>query len=125
MRLDELSHATIGAAVEVHRELGPGLLESLYEEALAIELGRRHLKVGRQVEVPVQYKGQRLGTALRLDLLVEDRIIVEVKSVEALLGVHKAQLLTYLRLSDRRLGLLLNFNAPRLLDGVHRLANNL
>jgi GxxExxY protein len=123
--LNDISSAIIGAAVEVHRALGPGLLESIYEEALVVELSSRTLPFKRRVEVPLTYKGTLLNSRLRMDLLVADAIIVEVKSVEAILKIHEAQLLSYLRLADRRLGLLINFNVSRLLGGVRRIANHL
>ena len=120
---NELSGEIIGAAIEVHRILGPGLLESLYEEALVLELELRKIKVSRQVEVPVEYKGYRLANLLRLDLLVSDLIVVEVKSVEHILPVHEAQLLGYLRMTGKRLGLLINFNSAVLSKSVRRIVN--
>ncbi len=120
---NELSGEIIGAAIEVHRILGPGLLESLYEEALVLELQQRKVKVSRQVEVPVEYKGYRLANHLRLDLLVDDLIVVEVKSVERILPVHEAQLLGYLRLTGKHLGLLINFNSAILSRAVRRIIN--
>jgi GxxExxY protein len=125
VNLNEISRSIIGAAVEVHRTLGPGLLESVYEEALALELSLRALDVQRQIEVPLTYKGKQLHSRLRLDLLVAGTIIVEVKSVEGILKIHAAQLLSYLRLADKRLGLLINFNVSKLLGGVHRVVNAL
>ena len=113
----------IGAAIDVHRELGPGLLESIYESALAIELANRGLATKRQIEVPIQYKGHALDGRLRLDLIVADRVVVEIKSADRLTEIHHAQLLNYLRLVHRRFGLLINFNVPRLRDGVRRLVN--
>jgi GxxExxY protein len=118
-----LSHEVIGAAIEVHRLLGPGLLESVYEIALCKELGLRGIAVERQVSVPVVYKGTSLECSLKLDLLIERIIVVEVKSVEKLVDIHKAQLLTYLRLRELWLGLLINFNVAVLRDGVRRLLN--
>ena len=120
---NELSGEIISAAIEVHRILGPGLLEFLYEEALVLELEIRNINVSRQVEVPVAYKGQRLTNNLRLDLLVDDLIVVEVKSVEQILPVHEAQLLSYLKLTGKRLGLLINFNSALLSKSVRRIAN--
>ena len=105
------------------RILGPGLLEFLYEEALVLELELRKINVSRQVEVPVEYKGQRLTNILRLDLLVDDLIVVEVKSVEHILPVHEAQLLSYLMLTGKRLGLLINFNSAVLSKSIRRIAN--
>lgn len=116
-----LSHAVIGAAIEVHRVIGPGLLESVYEMALCRELWLRNVQVERQVPVPVQYKGATLGCDIRLDLVVERTVVLEVKSVDKLTSVHKAQLLTYLRLHNLWLGLLLNFNVEVLRDGIRRL----
>ncbi|MEO8008652.1 MAG: GxxExxY protein [Betaproteobacteria bacterium] len=121
----ELSGEIIGAAIEVHRVLGLGLLESLYEEALVLELGLRGIKVSRQLEVPVDYKGHRLQNLLRLDLLIGDQIIVEVKSVEKILPVHEAQLLGYLRMTQKQLGLLINFNSAILSRSVRRIVNKL
>jgi GxxExxY protein len=116
----EITDDVIGAAVDVHRELGPGLLESVYETCLCHELGLRGLAFRQQVHVPVKYKGMDLDAGCRIDILVEDEVVVEVKAVEKLLGVHEAQLLTYLRLAGKRVGLLLNFNVPRLKDGIVR-----
>ena len=121
---NELTELIIGAAIEVHRALGPGLLEIVYEECLAIELEVRGLKFQRQVPVPIGYKGHEVPANLRIDLLVEGRVIVEVKAVETLLPVHEAQLLTYLRLTDKRVGLLINFNVPALRRGIKRMVNN-
>ena len=119
------SHEIIGAAIEVHRVLGPGLLEFIYEEALVIELVDRGLSVVRQAEVKVSYKGHRLENRLRLDVLVNEIVIVEIKSVERLLPVHEAQLLSYLRLSEKKLGLLINFNTVVLRNSIRRVVNNL
>ena len=118
-----LSHEIIGAAIEVHRWLGPGLLESVYEAALCKELRLRRMLVDRQVCIPVTYKGEVLDCSLKLDLLVNSNIIVEVKSVDKLLPVHKSELLTYLRLHDLWLGLLINFHCEFLRDGVRRVLN--
>ena len=120
----DLSGAIISASIEVHQVLGAGLLEGIYEAALCHELGLRGIAVQRQLEVPVFYKGVSLTQPLRLDLLVEDSIVIELKSVEVLLPVHKAQLLSYLRLTKRELGLLINFNTPQLKNGVHRVVNS-
>ncbi|HNJ77263.1 MAG TPA: GxxExxY protein [Azospira sp.] len=125
MDLSELSGAVIGAAIEVHRELGPGLLESAYELALERELGLRKVSVQRQVAVPLEYKGIELGDGFRLDLLVDDALVVEVKAVDRLQPIHDAQLLTYLKLANKRLGLLINFNERTLKEGVKRVANGL
>jgi GxxExxY protein len=118
-----LSHDIIGAAIEVHRLLGPGLLESVYEMALCKELWLRHVRVERQIDVPVLYKGCLLEASVKLDLLVERTVIVEVKSVERIVNVHRAQLLTYLRLQELWLGLLINFNVEVLKEGVRRVLN--
>jgi GxxExxY protein len=115
-----LSGAAIGCAMEVHSRLGPGLLESVYEESLCHELTLRGLAFRRQVEVPIRYREVVLAAPLRLDLLIEDALVVEVKSVEAIQPVHQAQLLTYLRMSRYRLGLLINFNVRHLRHGIHR-----
>jgi GxxExxY protein len=123
LRHDELSEVIIRSAIEVHRELGPGLLESIYETCLAHELREQGIPVRQQMEVPIHYKGTRMPNDLRLDLLVDDRIIVEVKAVEEFHPVHQAQLLTYLKLTDRRVGLLLNFNSPVLVKGIKRMMN--
>jgi GxxExxY protein len=118
-----LSHRIIGAAIEVHRLIGPGLLEAVYEAALCKELRLRGLLVDRQVSVPVNYKGEILDCHIKLDLLVDRKVIVEIKSVESIISVHKAQLLTYLRLQNLWLGLLINFNVEVLRDGVRRVLN--
>jgi GxxExxY protein len=118
-----LTRRIIGAAIEVHRVLGPGLLESVYETALCYELRNRGLEAHRQVLVPLRYKGLDLKTGIRLHIQVEQRVIVEVKSVEHLHEVHRAQLLTYLKLTNIRLGLLLNFNVKYLRDGMRRIVN--
>lgn len=126
MNENELSHTIIGAAIEVHRELGgPGLLESTYEECLASEFVSRAVQVEQQVDVSVFYKGRPLSKNYRIDLLFDGIVIVEVKAVEALLPVHSAQLLTQPRVTDKRLGLLINFGQKYVKDGVHRVANNL
>jgi len=112
----------VDAAFAVHSHLGPGLLESVYEVCLTHELVKRGLKVSGQLALPIQYDTIRLDAGLRLDLLVEDSVIVELKAVESLMPVHKAQLLTYLKLSGCRLGLLINFNVPLIKNGIVRLA---
>ena len=116
-----LSKQIIGAAIEVHRQLGPGLLESAYEECLAYELGLRQVPFERQKPVPVVYKQVHLDCGFRLDLLVGGLVVVELKAVDALASVHEAQVLTYLKLSRCKLGLLLNFNVPVMRDGIKRL----
>jgi len=117
---NEITHQIIGAAIEVHKHLGPGLLESAYEECLFHELQLRNLRVERQKAVPVVYKQTKLECGYRLDLLVEGRVVVELKSVEGLGPIHEAIILTYLRMSGHRLGLLINFNVGVLKDGVRR-----
>ena len=121
----ELTEKIIAAAIEVHKVLGPGLLESVYQQALPVELRSRGLSVASQLEVPLQYKGIALTTTLRLDLLVEGAVIVEIKSVQGLERVHQAQLLTYLRLCELTTGLLLNFNEETLIRGTKRVVNSL
>ena len=122
---DSISHQIIGAAIEVHRTLGPGLLESIYEAALDMELGERRLKVRRQVELPVSYKGKLLDGGYRIDLIVEESVIIEIKAVERLLPVFESQLLTYLKPANKRLGLLINFNSSVVSTSVRRVVNNL
>jgi GxxExxY protein len=122
-RLNNLTGLILAAAIEVHRVLGPGLLESIYVECLEQELRARGLEFVRQVVVPITYKGARLRSSYRIDLIVEDTVVVEVKSVEVLAPVYKAQVLTYLRVAEKPAGLLINFNVPRLMDGVKRLLN--
>ncbi|MDB9517675.1 GxxExxY protein [Roseofilum reptotaenium CS-1145] len=121
--LNKISGEVIGGAIEVHRELGPGLLESAYENCLRYELQQRGLRVEQQVAQSVFYKGLQLECGYRLDLLVENQVIVELKAVEAILPIHQAQLLTYLKLRQLRLGLLINFNVPILKNGIKRLIN--
>ena len=120
---NELTYEIRGAIFDVYKELGPGLLESVYEEALAFELKERELKVERQVEVPIRYKGNELKTPLRLDLLIENQVIVELKSVEEMKPVFAKQLLTYLRLLNKRVGLLVNFSSNNIREGIRRIAN--
>ena len=120
-----LSNTIIGAAIEVHKQLGPGLLESAYEECLAYELGQRQIAFERQKPVPVVYKDIHLDCGFRVDLLVGNLVVVELKAVEKLAPIHDAQVLTYLRLTRCKLGLLLNFNALRMADGIKRLVLNL
>jgi len=125
--MDENSLATevIGAAIEVHRALGPGLLESAYHECLVHELELRKLTFEKEVPIVLDYKGVVVGVAYRADLLVGNKLLVELKTVDRLLPVHKAQLVTYLRLTNRKLGLLINFNVTVLKDGIQRVALNL
>jgi len=117
---EQVTEAIIGAAIEVHRELGPGLLESAYEECFCHELHLRGLSFQRQVELPVEYKGIRLDCGYRLDAVVENTVVVELKSIERILPIHQAQLLTYLRLTGKRVGLLINFNVSALKNGIVR-----
>ena len=123
-RLDRITEGIIGAAIEVHRNLGPGLLESAYESCLAFELVERGLKVEQQKPLPVVYREVKLDCGYRLDLLVEEAVIVEVKAVDRLAPIHKAQLLSYLRLSGCKVGLLINFNVKVLKDGIRRVVND-
>ncbi|NQT65605.1 MAG: GxxExxY protein [FCB group bacterium] len=126
MTLDELnkiSKQILDAAIEVHKQLGPGLLESVYEYCLCKELELRKIKYKRQVKIPIFYKNEPVGSDYIIDILVEDELILELKAVEKVLPVHKAQLLSYLRLTDKRLGILINFNVPRLVDGWERVIN--
>jgi GxxExxY protein len=116
----ELTSTIIGACIEVHRHLGPGLLESAYDHCLCHELAERRIAFRSQVELPVVYKGCRLDCGYKMDLVVENRVVVEVKSVEAIAPIHEAQLLSYLRLSGLRVGLLVNFNVLKLVDGICR-----
>jgi GxxExxY protein len=118
---DLLTERIIGFAIAVHRELGPGLLESAYEECLCYELSENRIAFRRQVPLPVVYKAVRLDCGYRIDVVVEGRVILELKSAERLLPIHDAQVLTYMRLSGLRTGLLLNFNTPVLKDGIRRL----
>lgn len=117
---DELSGKIIGAAIEVHRHLGPGLLEDAYEQCLCHELDLRGIPHARQFKVPIEYKGFKVDDAYRIDILVADLVVIECKSVEKLAPIHDAQLLTYLRLHKRWLGLLINFNVAVLKDGIQR-----
>jgi len=120
-----LSNKIIGIAIELHKKLGPGLLESAYENALAYDLKEIGLDTKQRVSMPFIYKEIKLDIGYRLDLLIENKVIVEIKSVESLAPVHYAQLLTYLKLSNLKLGLLINFNTKLLKDGIHRIVNNL
>jgi GxxExxY protein len=118
---ERLAAAVVDAALKVHKALGPGLLESVYEACLCHELAQRGIPFQSQVALPVVYEGQRLDAGLRLDLLVANRVIVELKAVELMQSLYEAQLLTYLKLSGLRLGLLINFNVPRIRDGIKRM----
>ena len=125
MELNEISAQVVDAAMKVHSVLGPGLLENAYEVCLKYELEKRGLKVQQQVGLPVLYDGVRVDLGYRLDLLVEDEIIVELKTVDRLTAVHEAQLLSYLKLSTKRIGLLINFNVAHRRDGIKRMVNKL
>lgn len=125
MHVNELSKKIIGAAIEVHKYLGPGLLESVYEECLSHELSLRYLSFERQKPLPIIYKGKELDCGYRLDIVVENTIILELKSCDNIEPIHKAQLLTYLKLTGLNLGLLLNFNVPVMRDGIVRIVNEL
>ena len=122
-QIDELSYKVIGCAMEVHKTLGPGLFENIYEQALVHELTLNGIPVKTQVEIEINYKGTNLGNGLRLDVLVDNTLIVELKSVEELKPLHHKQLLTYLRLTDKRIGILINFNTENLKDGIKRIVN--
>ncbi len=123
MTHNEVSSLVIKAAIAVHRALGPGLLESVYQVCLLAELKSMGLRAEEQVAVPIVYRGVRLANDLRIDLLVEDRIIVEIKAVDELHPIHTAQLLTYLKLTNKKLGLLINFNTTKLIEGLERVMN--
>ncbi|MBL8153824.1 MAG: GxxExxY protein [Anaerolineae bacterium] len=120
--LNRLTHAVIGAAIDVHRELGPGYLEAMYEEALCVELAERSIAYERQSPINVTYKGTPIGQGY-IDVLVEKRLIVELKAVDKLLPIHRAQVISYLRASGLSLALLINFNVPVLRDGIERIAH--
>jgi len=122
-RENQLTEKIIGCAIEVHKALGPGLLESAYEECFCHELAQNGIPFSRQVSLPVVYKGIKLECGFKIDVLVNDLVIIELKAVEKLLPIHDAQLLTYLKLYRRPLGLLMNFNVPALKDGIKRLVN--
>lgn len=121
--IDELSYSVIGCAMRVYKAIGPGLLESVYEKALVHELVLAGISVHSQVAVEVNYRGINIGEGLRVDLLVDDRLIVELKSVEEIKPVHHKQLLTYLKLMDKRVGLLINFNVADIMQGINRIVN--
>jgi GxxExxY protein len=119
--INELSGKIIGCAIEVHKQLGPGLLESVYSEALCVELNECGIEYKKECSFPIIYKGYKLNSKLRADLIVEDLIIVELKCVEKILDIHRAQLLTYLKLLEKKLGLLMNFNEVLMKNGIHRI----
>jgi GxxExxY protein len=120
MHTNEITHEIIGAALEVHRQLGPGLLESAYEECLSYELNLRKIPFMRQVPLPLSYKGKRLDCGYRLDMVVSDAVVVEIKAIESILPIHEAQLLSYLKIGGWKVGLLLNFNVAVLKEGIRR-----
>lgn len=121
LEIDRIANKIVDAAFQVHVNLGPGLLESVYEECLSYELSKKKMNARRQVPVPIYYDGVLLASELRLDLLIEEEIIVELKSIDVLRPIHDAQLLTYLKLTHHRLGFLINFNVPRIKDGIKRI----
>lgn len=125
MTEDQISYEVIGAAIEVHKHLGPGLLESAYEDCLAKGLCLRDIPFQRQKPLPISYKGTDVDVAYRLDMFVADKVLVELKAVDSILPIHEAQVLTYLRLSGCKLGLLINFNVPVVRDGIRRLVLDL
>jgi GxxExxY protein len=125
MTENQISEIIIGCAIEVHKNLGPGLLESAYEECLYYEIGSKGIWIEKQKPLPLVYKEVRLDAGYRLDLIVEKKLIIEVKAVEALNDIHIAQVLTYLKVSGCKLGILLNFNVLRIKDGIKRVVNNL
>jgi GxxExxY protein len=121
--INKLSYQIIKAAIAVHEELGPGLLESVYSKALAFELSEKKISFERERLLPILYKGHELGDPLVIDMIIDDKLIIELKSVEEVRPVHLKQLLTYLRLTNKELGLLINFNTALLKDGIHRVVN--
>jgi len=125
MTENEIARIIVDAAFKIHKTLGPGLLESVYQATLNFELQNRGLRVVQQVGLPLQYEGVKLELGFRVDLIVDDKVIIEIKSVEAVVPVHRKQLQTYLRLMDLRLGLLLNFNVELIKDGIQRVVNRL
>ena len=123
MDINELTGSVIGAAIEVHKALGPGLLESVYEECLCRELNLRGIPYQRQKEIPIEYKGSKLDCGYRTDILVAEALILEIKACESLQRIHEAQLLTYLKLTGLKVGLVINFNVPVLKEGIKRISN--
>lgn len=124
-KINQLSEEVIGTCIKIHRELGPGLLESVYEDILHFELIRSGLEIKRQHPVPVYWQNQRMNIGFRADLIINNQLIIEIKSVEQIASVHYKQLLTYLKITDLKLGLLINFNEALLKDGIRRVANGL
>lgn len=125
MTENELARIVVDCALNVHKNLGPGLFESVYEAALVFELNKRGLQVGRQQPIEVSYENARLDIGFRADIIIDNKLIIEIKSTEAIASVHQKQVLTYLRLSTLKLGLLINFNVALLKDGIQRIVNNL
>lgn len=125
MAENQIATIILDCAFEIHRKLGPGLFESVYEEVISYELMKRKMEIARQVGIPVIYESIKMDVGFRADIIVENKVIIELKSVETLLPVHKKQLLTYLKLTDMKLGLLINFNEALLKNGIVRIANNL
>ncbi len=125
MEIEQVAKTIVDSAVKIHRALGPGLLESTYQQCLAYELQKRGLRVNCEVTLPIKYDGYDIDAGYRIDMLVENSVIVENKSVDELAAIHQAQLLTYLKLSDRRLGFLLNWNVKLMKDGIKRIVNKL
>ena len=123
LKYEKLTEAIIGAAIDVHKQLGPGLMESVYEECLCYELSVREIAFQRQVSLPVRYKKVKLDCGYRMDVVVEETVVLELKAIEQLLPLHEAQLITYLKLSQKPVGLLINFNVPVLKDGIIRRVN--
>lgn len=124
MNENRITEQIIGSAIDIHKTLGPGLLESIYEECLAIELGEKYLNFQRQLSLPIQYKNHTLKDNFKIDMVVENKVVIELKAVERLMPVHDAQLLTRLRLTGCKVGLLINFNVPLLHKGIKRLVND-
>ncbi len=125
MTENELSRIIVDLCLKIHRRLGPGLLESVYEEVLCYELSKMGIPIRRQAGIPVEYDGLKMDLGFRADIIVDNKVVIELKSVEKVLDVHKKQLLTYLKLANCKLGLLVNFNSALLKDGITRIANNL
>jgi len=123
-RLNKITKTIIGVAINVHRELGPGLLESAYEACMVYDLAQSGLKVEQQKPLPIVYRGVKLECGYRLDLMIENEVIVEIKSIEKLLPIHQAQLMSYLKLTDCKVGLLINFNVNIMKNGIKRVVNN-
>jgi GxxExxY protein len=125
MGINDLTEQVIAAAIEVHRALGPGLIKSVYEECLCLELSQRRIPYQRRTKLPVEFKGSRMDCGYTIDLLIDDTVLIEIKSVETVLPVHEAQLLTYMKLGGWKVGLLINFNVPLLKQGIRRRVLNI